>query len=86
MQANKLIGRIKHNFIDRSKATVQTLYKGLVSPHLEYCIQVWNPRLAEDIKLIEGSREVPRNWPTVLQIGNMTVIRGLDFLKAIVDG
>ena len=51
--ANKLLGMIKHNFIHRSKATILALYKSLVRPHLEYCIQVWNPHLAKDIKLIE---------------------------------
>jgi len=53
-KANKLLGMIKHNFIDRSKATVLALYKSLIKPHLKYCIQVWNPHLAKDIKLIEG--------------------------------
>ena len=53
-KANSLLGMIKRNFIDRSKATVLALYKSLIRPHLEYCIQVWNPHLAKDIKLIEG--------------------------------
>ena len=52
-EANKLLGIIKCNFIDRSKATILALYKSLIRPHLEYCIQVWNPHLAKDIKLIE---------------------------------
>jgi len=52
MKANKLLGMIKCNFIDRSKATVLTLYESLIRPHLEYWSQVWNPHLAKDIKLI----------------------------------
>ena len=52
-KANKLLGMIKSNFIDRSKATILALYKSLIRPLLEYCIQVWNPHLAKDIKLIE---------------------------------
>ena len=45
---------IKHNFVDRSKETVMALYKSLVRPHLEYCIELWGPYLVKDIKLIEG--------------------------------
>jgi len=52
-KANKLLGMIKRNSIDRSKATILALYKSLIRPLLEYCIQVWNPHLAKDIKLIE---------------------------------
>ena len=53
-QANKILGMIKRNFVDRSKETILALYKSLVRPHLEYCIPVWNPYLAKDVKLIEG--------------------------------
>ena len=53
-QANKILGMIKRNFVDRSKETILALYKSLVRPHLEYCISVWNPYLAKDVKLIEG--------------------------------
>ena len=34
-KANRLLGMIKHNFIDRSKAAVLALYKSLIRPHLE---------------------------------------------------
>ena len=42
-KTNKLLRMIKRNFIDRSIATILALYKSLIRPHLEYCIQVWNP-------------------------------------------
>ena len=32
-KANKLLGMIKRNFIDRSKATILALYKSLIRPH-----------------------------------------------------
>jgi len=53
-QANKILGMIKRNFVDRSKETILALYKSLVRPYLEYCISVWNPYLVKDIKLVEG--------------------------------
>jgi len=44
-KANKILGMIKQNFVDRSKETIMALHKSLVRPHLEYSIQVWNPYL-----------------------------------------
>jgi len=35
-KANKLLGMIKRNFVDRTKETILPLYKSLVRPHLEY--------------------------------------------------
>ena len=68
-KANKILGMIKRNFVDRSKEMIMALYKSLVRPHLEYCIQVWNPYLTKDIKLIEGVQR----WTTKLVqgIGNL---------------
>ena len=42
-KANKILGMIKRNFVGRSKETVMALYISLVRPHLERCIQIWNP-------------------------------------------
>jgi len=53
-KANRMLGMIKRNFIDRSKETIISLYKSLVRPHLEYCCQIWCPYYNRDIKLIEG--------------------------------
>ena len=53
-KANKILGMMKRNFVDRSKETVLPLYKSLVRPHLEYCCQVWSLHYSKDIKLLEG--------------------------------
>ena len=42
-KANRILGMIKQNFVDRSKETILLLYKSLVRPHLEYCCQVLSP-------------------------------------------
>ena len=44
---------IKRNFIYKDKTTVMKLYKSLVRPHLNYCMQVWSPHMRKDIDLIE---------------------------------
>jgi len=53
-KANRMLGMIKRNFIDRSKETIILLYKSLVRPRLEYCCEIWSPYYKKDIKLIEG--------------------------------
>jgi len=53
-KANRMLGMIKRNFIDRSQETIILLYKSLVRLHLEYCCQIWSPYYKKDIKLIEG--------------------------------
>jgi ribonucleases P/MRP protein subunit RPP40 len=52
--ANKVLGMIKRSFASRSKEIVLNLYKALVRPHLEFCIQAWRPYLKKDIDIIEG--------------------------------
>ena len=39
--ANKMLGIIKWSYEDKSMATLLPLYKALVRPHIEYCVQAW---------------------------------------------
>ena len=32
------------------------LYKAIVRPHLEYCIQAWNPHLRKDVDMLEKTQ------------------------------
>ena len=53
-KANQIVGMIRRTYEDRSKNNLVPLYKSLVRPHLEYCVQAWRPYLQQDINNIEG--------------------------------
>ena len=50
---NKILGLIRRNIAYRDKRIIIPLYKSLVRPHLEYCIQVWRPHMRKDIDKLE---------------------------------
>ena len=52
--ANRILGMIHRTFKYKCKEIVIKLYKSLVRPHLEYCIQAWRPHLQKDINLLEN--------------------------------
>ena len=52
--ANRILGMIKGNFVFLNRENFLLLYKSLVRPHLEYCIQVWCPHFKKDIELLEN--------------------------------
>ena len=51
-----MIGWITRNLLCREKSVMLTVYKSLIRPHLEYCVQVWSP-IAEH-----------GNWGIILEI------------------
>lgn len=51
--ANKILGMIRRTISCKNAEIIIPLYKSLVRPHLEYCIQSWRPHLHKDIKLLE---------------------------------
>jgi ribonucleases P/MRP protein subunit RPP40 len=68
-KANSVLGMIKRNITFKSKEVIVRLYKSLVRPRLEHCVQAWSPHLRKDIdmlervqrratKLIEGYRDI----------------------------
>jgi len=59
-QINSVVSKAKHmcswilrTFSTRDCIPMITLYKSLVIPHLDYCSQLWNPRLAKEINALE---------------------------------
>ena len=52
--ANRWVGLIKRTYENKSKRNIIALYKSLVRPHLEYCVQAWRPHNQKDIDNLEG--------------------------------
>uniref|UniRef100_M3XHM8 Reverse transcriptase domain-containing protein n=1 Tax=Latimeria chalumnae TaxID=7897 RepID=M3XHM8_LATCH len=52
-KANKMLGIIKRTITSRKMEVILLLYRALVHPHLEHCVQFWSPRLRCDIESIE---------------------------------
>lgn len=51
--ANRVLGMINRTFKFKNKKIILQLYKALVRPHLEYCIQAWRPHYQKDISMLE---------------------------------
>ena len=68
-KANGILSFIARGMEFKNSEMMLQLYKVLVRPHLEYCVQVWPPYLRKDILALEGvqrrfTRLIPelRGW------------------------
>ena len=52
-KGNKFLGLIRRNIVYKEKELIIPLYKTIVWPHLEYCIQAWRPYRKTDIDMVE---------------------------------
>ena len=52
-KGNHLLGMIRRNITYKEKSLIVPLYKAIVRPHLEYCIQAWSPYLRKDIDMLD---------------------------------
>ena len=52
-KANRVLGIIERTYVNKSRDNILSLYKSLVRPHLEYCVQAWRSFLQQDVDNIE---------------------------------
>ena len=63
-KGNQMFGLIRRNITYKDKKLIIPLYKAIVSPHLEYCIQTWRPYRKKDIDTLERiQRRATKNFP-----------------------
>ena len=58
---NWILGMIRRNITYTEKCLIVPLYKTIVRPHLEYCIQAWRPYHRNDIYMLEKYKGVQLN-------------------------
>ena len=61
-KANCVLGLIKRNTKCKNAAIIMRLYKSLVRPRLEYCIQAWSPYHKKDIEFLERAQKRLQKW------------------------
>ena len=62
-KANSIIAWITRNVVSRSPEVMLKLYKSLVRPHLEYCVQLWSPMASHgNWKSIMSLEDVQRSF------------------------
>ena len=67
-EGNQVLGMIRRNITYKEKSLIIPLYKAIVRPHLEYCIQAWNPYLRKDVDMLEKIQRRAtklRQWETL---------------------
>jgi hypothetical protein len=52
-KGNQILGMIARAFVSRDRFIIVKLYKSLVRPHLDYCVQAWRPHLEKDVEILE---------------------------------
>jgi len=50
-EASSILGCIKRAVASRTREVVLPVYFALVKPHVEYCIQLWDPRHKKEMEL-----------------------------------
>ena len=71
----QILGLISRSFISKKKPIILQLYKSLVRPHLDFCVQAWKPHLQKDIDVLE---RVQRRATKLVQ-----ECKGLDYISRL---
>ncbi|GAB0188070.1 cAMP-dependent protein kinase inhibitor alpha [Grus japonensis] len=58
-KANHILSCIKRGVTSRLMEVTVSLYSILITPHLEYCIQLWGPQRKKDMDLLEQVQRRP---------------------------
>ena len=56
-KGNQVLRMIRRNITYNEISLIVPLYKAIVRPHIEYCIQAWNAYLRKDIDMLEKNTE-----------------------------
>ena len=75
----QILGLISRTFICKKRRIMLQLYKSLVRPFLDYCIQAWRPHLHKDIDVLE--RVQRRATRMVEECRGLEYVRRLEALK-----
>lgn len=75
----QVLGLISRTFVCKKAVVMVKLYKSLVRPHLDYCVQAWRPYLKKDIDVLE--RVQRRATRMVEECKGMMYEHRLRFLK-----
>ena len=68
-KGNQILGLIRRNIVYKEKELIIPLYKTIVRPHLEYCIQAWRPYCKKDIDMLERvQRRATKMIPKLMNI------------------
>ena len=63
-KGNQILGLIRRTIMYKEKQLIVPLYKAIVRPHLEYCIQAWRLYRKKDIdKLVRIQRRATKMIP-----------------------
>ena len=61
-EANCVLDMIKRNIKCKNAVIIMRLYKSLVRPRLEYCIQAWSPYHKKEIEVLERVQKRATKW------------------------
>ena len=52
-KANRMLGILKRNIVNKTPQIMVNLYKTLIPPHVEYCVSAWSPYYVKDKNILE---------------------------------